>query len=287
MAESTKIVTPRHRLVLYEFTNWILFVAGIVNLGVGTWFAAQGDAAIAATSLTAGLVLLFAATIDRFESLKGLGIEAKTRKLNEKIEQADEALHRLRQLAELTSIELVDINSKMGRWDSAPSPRESLALVERVRSTLQALGSEPTAIATALQPWALTLFRDLVRAFTVPLCKLITDKMGELQIGRHAVPTRSDPNDPEVNRLTEEIKLGQAYIDGPLNKIYQLDLDNYPQCFLDLFENVPYLAQEELLQFREKAARFAKDMTALKQSNTLPNAETWMHELEGARRHKE
>lgn len=95
MAESTKIVTPRHRLVLYEFTNWILFVAGIVNLGVGTWFAAQGDAAIAATSLTAGLVLLFAATIDRFESLKGLGIEAKTRKLNEKIEQADEALYRL------------------------------------------------------------------------------------------------------------------------------------------------------------------------------------------------
>lgn len=153
MAESTKIVTPRHRLVLHEFTNWILFVAGIVNLGVGTWFAAQGDAAIAATSLTAGLVLLFAATIDRFESLKGLGIEAKTRKLNEKIEQADEALHRLRQLAELTSIELVDINSKMGRWDSAPSPRESLALVERVSSTLQALGSEPTAIATALQPW--------------------------------------------------------------------------------------------------------------------------------------
>lgn len=104
---------------------------------------------------------------------------------------------------------------------------------------------------------------------------------------RHAVPTRSGPNDPEVNRLTEEIKFGQAYIDGPLNKIYQLDLDNYPQCFLDLFENVPYLAQEELLQFREKAARFAKDMTALKQSNTLPNAETWMHELEGARRHKE
>jgi hypothetical protein len=102
-AERNSATTPIHRRLLYGFTNWSLFVAGMVNLGVGTWSAANGNAAIAATSLTAGLVLLFAATIDRFESLKGLGIEAKTRKLDEKIEQADEALRRLRELTELTA----------------------------------------------------------------------------------------------------------------------------------------------------------------------------------------
>jgi len=280
MANPTNTATSLYLNLLHWITNWSLLVAGVVNLCIGTWSAAHGSATIAATSLTAGLVLLFSATIDRFESLKGLGIEAKTRKLDEKIEQADEALHRLRQLAELTSTALIDLNSKMGRWDSAPSPREALALAERVRSTLQALGSEPTVIATALQSWALTLCRDLVRALTAPLAKLITDKIGELQILRHTSPTKSDPNDPEIQRLTREIELGNAYMAGPLGKIYQFDLDNYPQCFLDLFENVPYLTQAELLPFREKAARFATDIVALKQSKPLPNAETWMHELE-------
>lgn len=77
---------------------------------------------------------MFAATIDRFESLEGLGVEAKTRQLDRKIEQADEALRRLEELAELTGAALVDPSSKMGRWDSAPSPRAAYALVQKVRS---------------------------------------------------------------------------------------------------------------------------------------------------------
>ncbi|CAE6814036.1 hypothetical protein R69746_05750 [Paraburkholderia aspalathi] len=77
---------------LYWLTNWSLFAAGLFNLYVGTRSAFDIHVAGAATSLTAGLVLLFAATIDRFESLKGLGIEAKTRQLDQKISEADEAL---------------------------------------------------------------------------------------------------------------------------------------------------------------------------------------------------
>ena len=59
MADPTNTAAPLHRRLLYGLTNWSLFIAGMVNLGVGTWSAEQGDAAIAATSLTAGLVLLF------------------------------------------------------------------------------------------------------------------------------------------------------------------------------------------------------------------------------------
>ena len=283
---TTGTPAPLHRRLLYGLTNWSLFAAGMVNLGVGTWFAAQGGAAIAATSLTAGLVLLFAATIDRFESLKGLGIEAKTRKLDEKIEQADEALRGLRQLTELTGAALVDMNSKMGRWDSAPSPREALALAERVRSIMHALGSEPPAIATALRPWARILCHDMAAALAAPLHKSITDNIQELEKLRQAIPTPRDPNHPEFHRLTGEINVGHAYIAERLRKIHQFDLDDYPERFLALFENVPYVTEGELLPLRERAARFASDMTTLKRSMSLPNAEIWMHELEEAR-HRE
>ena len=63
-------------------------------------------------------------TIDQFESLKGLGVEAKTRQLDQKSEQAADALKRLKELPELTGAPLVDLNSKMGRWGSAPILRK-------------------------------------------------------------------------------------------------------------------------------------------------------------------
>lgn len=76
-AQSTQS-PPWHRKVLYGITNWALLLAGLANLGVGTLAAFNESAAVAATSLTAGLVLLFAATIDRFESLNGIASVFRT-----------------------------------------------------------------------------------------------------------------------------------------------------------------------------------------------------------------
>lgn len=279
MTTSTSPNIPLHRRILYGLTNWGLFVSGVVNLIVGTWFAAHADTAIAATSLTAGLVLLFAATIDRFESLKGLGVEAKTRKLDEKIEQADEALRKLRQLTELTGAALINLNSKMGRWDSAPSQRESLALVDNVRSIMQGLGSEQSAINTALRPWARILCFDLTSVFVSRFNTTISNKINELEMRRQAIPRPMDPNDPELLRLSEEIKSGHNYLER-LRKVRVYELDDYPSCFLSLFDNVPYLTQEEMVRLREETARFASDMSLLKQNMLLPNSESWMRELE-------
>src|ERR1700722_5105259 len=93
---------PRGTQFLYGATNWILFLTGAVNLLLGTIGAARADVSLAAISLTAGLILILAATIERFELLQGLGMKAQTRQLDEKLEQADDALAQLRGLAELT-----------------------------------------------------------------------------------------------------------------------------------------------------------------------------------------
>lgn len=268
--------------ILYGLTNWSLFVAGMVNLGVGTWSAAHSAVAIAATSLTAGLVLLFAATIDRFESIKGLGIEAKTRRLDEKIEQADEALRKLRQLAEITGETLVDLHSKMGRWDAAPSPRESCELAYRVRSTMQAMGSDPNTIARALHPWAKIQCQDLARAFTDPMYKFTSEKIRALDELRDAIPKPLSPNDPELLRLSAEINQGHAYLER-LGKIHQFALEDYPSRFLALFDDAPYRTPEELAPIRERASAFAADMTALRDSMVLPNIEAWIREIDAAR----
>ena len=282
MIENTNTIARLLRSMLYGLTNWSLFIAGIVNLVVGTWSAAYANTAIAATSLTAGLVLLFAATIDRFESLKGLGIEAKTRKLDEKIEQADDALRKIRLLAELTGKSLVGLYSMIGRVGSAPSQRVALAFVEQVRSIMLGLGSEPSVIAAALRPWARILCHDLMLTLTEPLQKQLVKKLNELQMSRHASPSRLDADNPEFLKLSEDIKKGNIYIER-FRKIGSAELDDYPDCFMSLFEDVPSIFQAELELFRERAERLASDMMVLKRTMSLPDSEHWMQELEAPR----
>jgi hypothetical protein len=59
-------------------------------------------------------MLLLAATVDRFEVLKGLGVEARIKKLDGAIDQATATLDQLRDLSEITGESLVLLNAKGG-----------------------------------------------------------------------------------------------------------------------------------------------------------------------------
>lgn len=274
---------PWHKLLLYGLTNWGLFCAGAVNLAVGTWSAFNGQTAIAATSLTAGLVLLFAATVDRFESIKGLGVEAKTRQLDQKIEQADDALRRLKELAELTGASIIDLNSKMGRWDSVPSPREAYALAQKVRATLVSLGSEPSTLRQALKPWARIACLDLSRAVLAPIGKLLSEKARLLEQERVSVRQPIDPNDPVFLRTTASLQVCNAYLHERLNRIHQFDLDDYPENVLRLFDDVPFVTPEEVASARNVAQSFSPAMTELREKFQLSNPEPWLAAVEAHR----
>jgi hypothetical protein len=277
-------IPPWHRLVLYGLTNWGLFLAGAVNLAVGTWSAVKGQVAIAATSLTAGLVLLFAATIDRFESLKGLGVEAKTRQLDQKIVQADEALRRLKEVAELAGAALIDLNSKMGRLGTAPSPREAYALAQRVRGIMTSLGSDAPAMQQTLGPWVRIFCHDLGSAIGSPLGVVLSKKTQELERERSAIPQPMDPNKAILTRTTGEIRAISTYLEQRLRRIYLLRADDYPDRFLQLFEDVPSVGEEVLAPIRAKARQFAPAMLELRQTLQLANPEPWFDEIDEHRK---
>lgn len=270
---------PLLKRLLYELTNWSFFAAGLVNLGIGTWCAVNDDVAIAATSLTAGLVLLFAATIDRFESVKGLGVEAKTRQLDEKIEQADDALRRLKELTEITGGALIDLNSKMGRWDSAPPPRATYALAQKVRSIMESLGSDAHAVESVLKPWLRSMCGDLAAALVAPMQELLRTQIRELENQRSAIPSPLRPDDPDLLRTNAAIRDGSAYRER-LNKSWKFELDEYPERFVQLFDDVPLVPPELVSPIRAKALAFAPAMVELREELKLSNPELWFAEIE-------
>lgn len=275
---------PWHRKILYGLTNWGLFAAGATNLAVGTWSAVSGDATIAATSLTAGLVLLFAATIDRFESLKGLGIEAKTRQLDRKIEQADEALRRIKEVTELTGSALIDLNSKMGRWDSAPSPRAAYALAQRVKTILVTLGCEQPSVRQALAPWVETFCRDFASALARPLLDALVTRSRELERERSTIPQPMGANDPRLTTSTAAIGEISTYLEQRVRKIYKLNADEFPDRFLQLFESVPHISPDVVEPIRVRAKAFASSMIELRETLALTNPEPWFDEIEAHRK---
>lgn len=278
-----KPVLSRSKSVLYGLTNWALLLAGLVNLGIGTWAAIQSNTAIAGTSLVAGLVLLFAATIDRFESLKGLGVEAKTRQLDQKLSQADEALKRLRETAEITCAALIDLSSKTGRIGTAPSARESVALASRVRQIMETLGSDRSAVAAALSPWARILCFDLARALVAPLEQQLMAKSREFEELRRRLPSPIRADDPEYLRLSRTIQEVSAFLDGRLRKLNRLRLEDYPDRFMMLFDEVPHLDPREIEPHRANAARFSDGMRSLRDLQQLPNTEDWIAQIDRQR----
>jgi len=255
-------------------------IAGLVNLGVGTLSALRGNVGIAATSLTAGLVLLFAATIDRFELLKGLGIEARTRKLDERIERADEALRRLRELAELTTDTLIDLNNKTGRIAAVPSASESYALAQRTRSILSGLGSKPETVRRILEPWALTMCRDVSYASVRRLEAAIVEQARRLEIDRAALKQPITPNDPAFLQLNAQITGLHEYQQKRLMKFGEIPLTGYPEALLRLFNEAPVTDRAPVEEAKQRASQFAGGMRSIQEAFVVDDREAWFAEID-------
>lgn len=268
------------RNALFGIANWALLVAGLVNLVVGTVAAVNASVTIAATSLTAGLILLFSATIDRFESVKGLGVEAKTRQLDQKLHQADEALRRLREMSEMTCAALIDLNSKTGRIGTAPKARESVALADRTRAIMEGLGSEAAAIHVALRPWVRIMCFDMARHLFSGVEKLLVERSRALEQERQLLPKTISSGDAEFQRLTNHINEISDFLSNKARKMHLIEIDEYPDKFMALFESAPQLERAMVAPHLQRAMHFADGMRSLRDKCRLSNPEEWIAELD-------
>lgn len=148
--------------------NWALLVTGFVLLSRGAYLSFS-DVTASLGLLGAGAVLIFAGSIDRFETLKGLGLEAKTREISKKISDAEQSFEHLRQLAGTVYRSLIQQSASAGRWDSAPTCRQAHELATESRKQMRALGVEEAEIEAALQPWVKVMTWDWVLETIEPL----------------------------------------------------------------------------------------------------------------------
>lgn len=259
--------------------SWMLLLAGFTNLIVGTIAAICQRLDQASLCLVAGLVFLLAATIERFEFLKGFGIEAKTKALDQKIEQADRALEGLRKLGEIAGAALLDINSKMGRWDSAPSPTQSCDLADRVRAMLESLDCDRSVVEKALRPWAESMAVDLCLALTSPIRKAAQEEHRRLNNEMFAIPQPWKADDPNLKRVQKALQDLGEYQER-LNK-HRFSLADLPEGLFKLIDEAkPFVDGKIYSEALRRAEEFTASITMLRDSNRLANAEKWARTIE-------
>lgn len=276
--------TDKQANILHIVTNWILFIAGLANLCIGTWAAASSNTVLAVTCLASGLILLFAATIDRFESLKGMGIEAKTRQLDHKIDQADRALDSLREMTELTCEALVQLQSKADRWDSAPTPDQLITFLTKVRETMQSVGSEELAINDTLKPLAKILCFDIANFYATRLQNLLQQPYQQLQHDLGKIQRPINPSDLIFLQLTERTRAIDVAQRKLREKLEVFQLEDYPNEFMTLFDDIPEVEQGIVDNLKRSASMFLPGIKSLASSCHLSDTQFWIYELTKAQK---
>lgn len=187
---------------------------GAISIAVGLWIATQDKVSAATACLSTGILILLIANINHFEFIKGFGFEARTKKLDEKIEEADRLLRQLRLASQLFADISVQLMSRAGRW-AGPIPKgDTQELLRRLRTLLESLGVEQMDIDDSLDPFHRITLRDL----STPCFNRLFDELQKrVQAANDAVAqwtkahTPTNPSDPEFLKLNEQLQVAQKH----------------------------------------------------------------------------
>jgi len=268
---------------LYSIANCLCFAFGVACLMLGVARLWQSNIPDASLGLGAGLLLIFAATVDRFELLKGLGIEAKTRALRETIDDADKAAERLRPIAQLALRGLMQLNAQTGRWGMPLAPADVYRQARDVKRILEELGSNEADVQVTMEPWARYACVDVAFAILRPYEK----GLGEIQQQRQRVvdafpqPIRND--DPAFVDAVAAVREVGPYKANLLEQVSKWRIDEFPERLREIVANASPLAKPTPFDaLQTQVEKWAPEMEHLARKLDFRVPEMWFAEIRKA-----
>jgi len=141
------------KLILWSLSIGLIFI--------GIWLVIKDKTASSTSCFAFGVILLLFANVERFEYFKGFGLEAKTRKLEQKLDEAEKLFSELKRLSLLSGSYIVDSATRQGLWNSRLKPKQLYALKNEVLHQLSDIGIDPIEIARINEIWVKQTLCDL------------------------------------------------------------------------------------------------------------------------------
>lgn len=245
--------------ITIKLVNAIFFIAGFICITFGCLMLIKENITVAGTGLGAGLVLLLVATIDRFKSFKGAGIEVYTRKLKDKIVEADDTIKELRQLSELSGHTLSLLLSSTAGNNKKINFEKGHNLIQQLREILEGLNCDELTIAKTILPWRDTALVDMTAHIMAPvMIRLTTTRIALIE---------------ELKRI-KDLDVGNE--DTPLLKNSVDALTKY----LDTTKHPYSHPAEKITEAMKQFIVEAPDLTEDEKEKFLSEIEPWIPEIE-------
>lgn len=261
--------------------NLVLGLAGAASLWFGiTALRDRAETSLATIGLGAGMLLLLAASIERFEVLKGLGIEARMKKeLNEKISEATAKLTQLRELAELSCDVVVSLMARAGRWDSAPSMGDAYETIVRVRRHLESLQSPEEVIRKTLMPWAQSMVIDLMNKIGPEIHKKVALGREHYDLQLRNIPPERGYGSPDYQNILDNRNRFIDFLSNSLAGWHNWPIETVATRLHDVVEHAPLLQEEDRKELREYVSAWLPRINYLANYLDLKDKEIWFEFL--------
>ncbi|MBW3513074.1 hypothetical protein [Janthinobacterium sp. NKUCC06_STL] len=276
---STNRVTDKKT---FSLERLFLFLTSISISAIATYLAINDNTSGAATCYVAGMLFLVFSNIDRFTSFKGLGFEANTRELDNKIKEADAIIKQLKSLSTFASRAVVDLTNKTGRFGGAIKSKERYQYTMEVREHLEEMGVEKSEIRQTLSSWIFYSTFDLMHYIiydhhggTLGIRKMAETHRQELQ---NILMENCLINDPMQAAKREETSPKIAQIDAWLSEctaIAKNAYDFHPDAITKLLENVYWLPPQEKQKIIDRARPIIEEIASIRENLKYKDLDSW------------
>lgn len=266
----------RQENALRQIASWLLLCAGAVVLlrGMVVSFA---DVNQGLTLLGAGLGLLFGASVDRFEFLKAFGIEARTRRLTEKLDHADRLLRHMQTISAHVCGGLIKQAAYSRYWQTSFDDRELTQFAEATRTQLADQGVDEREIKEALRPWAQSMLWSWVVRATKPWEQAIEEEVSRLQTELKAAIEAGERSDPRWAELPQTIKGLQELRSGVMMRLFQLPRDQLIDSVLpELLKAPASIVGEAVAAYKGALTEWQSELELLQRHCKLHDASRWL-----------
>ncbi len=273
--EKAKLLTLWHGLV-----SVVLGIAGVVNLGLGTLFMLRERADLGAAGLGAGLVLLLAATIDRFETLKGFNVEVKTRELKATLAEAEQVVAKLKPLTQFATKTVMRLLAGAGRLTGPVPAAEAYKLTRESRAVLELVGADDS-VREVLEPWARMACLDVTRSIVKPYRKSLQNL---LEVRRGSYTGQDAVEAAKVAAATQEV--GTYLSSLEVDSMAHWSPDQFAPWLERVVSNAPPFVDAAVLHaLKTEVNDWAPELRYLAQNFDFRDSVKWIERIERAQAH--
>jgi hypothetical protein len=260
--------------VISKVRDFILGVLGLICIVFAIASTLADKLPAAGTLFTAGLLLCIFSSLSRFESIKGLGIEAKMAALDTKLNEADHLLKHIRNAVGLSADVSFQVMGRIGRWDADVPKKEALEIADRFSEQLRALGADKDEINHSMAPWHSANLADLARPLHQEMYNLVHLRNQELTAISHKVTPANETN-PEWIKLQDAFKQNTAFL-TLINERWEYGVLAFANEAEELLTHMPAVADLEKRELLNRIKPMIEDIKFYHEHKQFRDRQRWL-----------